>query len=177
MTPEQPSARRRAAAEHGGAAAKDARPRRVLIVAHRTAATPKLLAAVSERAARGPCLFTLLVPKPYWDPDTEEAAATLELAIPLLEQAAGARVEGIVGSSEDPHAAVRNALERTHFDEVIISTLPVRVSRWLHRDLPHHVQQLGLPVTVVTAEQSQRALTVMRAEEPDRLSASDPRGG
>jgi len=55
--------------------------RRILIVAHRTAASPKLLAAVAERVARGPCKFTLLVPRPYYDPDTEEAAITLELAI------------------------------------------------------------------------------------------------
>ena len=60
--------------------------RRILIVAHRTAASPKLLAAVTERAAREPCTFTLLVPRPYWDPDTEEGAAiALELAIPMLD--------------------------------------------------------------------------------------------
>jgi hypothetical protein len=124
---------------------------RVLIVAHRTAATPLLLAAVTDRSRRGPCVFTLLVPRPYWDPDTEEAAAALELAIPLLEQAAGSQVVGIIGNS-DPWVAVRNALERAKFDEVIISTLPVHVSRWLRLDLPHRVEQLGLPVTVVTAE-------------------------
>jgi len=48
---------------------------RILIVAHRTAASPKLLAAVAARAASGPCRFTLLVPRPYWDPDTEEGSA------------------------------------------------------------------------------------------------------
>ena len=45
------------------------------------------------------------------------------------------------------------------FEEVIISTLPARVSHWLRRDLPHRVEALGLPVTVVTAKQSERALT------------------
>lgn len=149
----------RAFTAEGGTAAQGAQPRRVLIVAHRTAATPKLLAAVGERARSGPCRFTLLVPKLYWDPDTEEAAATLELAIPLLEQAAGARVDGMLGSSEDPFAAVQDALQRARFDEAIVSTLPARVSRWLHRDLPRRVEALGLPVTLVTAEQAQRALS------------------
>lgn len=129
---------------------------RVLVVAHRTAATPKLLERVRERAAEGPCAFTLVVPRPYWDPDTEEAAATLELAIPVLEDAAGGRVEGIVGDS-DPFVAVREALEGGDFDEVIISTLPERVSHWLRRDLPQRVRRLGLPVTVVTAESRRRA--------------------
>src|SRR3954453_22355422 len=79
---------------------------RILIVANRTAATPKLLTEVRGRAARGPCRFTLLVPRPFWDPDTEEAAITLELAVPLLEEAAGGHVEGIVGDT-DPFVAVR----------------------------------------------------------------------
>jgi hypothetical protein len=124
---------------------------RVLVVAHRTAATPRLLDEVRSRAQRSPCSFTLLVPRPYWDPDTDEAAITFELAIPLLAEAAGGKVEGIVGDN-DPFVAVRQAVERGDFDEVIISTLPARVSRWLRRDLPHRVDALGLPVTVVTAE-------------------------
>ena len=39
------------------------------------------------------------------------------------------------------------------FDEVIISTLPGRVSRWLHLDLPRKVAGLGLPVTTVNAKE------------------------
>src|SRR5919204_6728036 len=95
-------------------------PARVLIVAHRTAATPLLLNAVRARAARSPCSFTLLVPRPYWDPDTEEAEVTLELAIPLLEDAAGGQGEGLIGDV-DPFPAVRGVLERQAFDEVIVS--------------------------------------------------------
>ena len=132
-------------------------PARVLIVAYRTAATPKLIERVRARATEGPCEFTLLVPRPYWDPDTDEAAATLELAIPLLDDAAGAHVHGEVGPS-DPLEAVRTELERASYDEVIVSTLPERVSRWLRRDLPHKVEQLGVPVTVVTADQAERVL-------------------
>lgn len=132
--------------------------RRILIVAHRTAASPKLLAAVAERVARGPCKFTLLVPRPYWDPDTEEAAITLELAIPLLDDvAAGSHVQGIVGAT-DPYEAVRQTLERDTYDEVIVSTLPARISRWLHLDLAHRIERLGVPVSVVTAEQAERTL-------------------
>ena len=123
----------------------------VLIVAHRTAATPRLIAQVRARAAEGPCRFTLLVPRPYWDPDTEEAEATLELALPVLDEAAGGHVEGRIGDAE-PFEAVRQTLERERYDEIIVSTLPTHVSRWLHRDLPARVEQLGLPVTVVTAE-------------------------
>jgi hypothetical protein len=123
---------------------------RVLIVAHRTAATPPLLAAVRERAAQGPCEFTLLLPRPYWDADTEESALTLELALPLLDEAAGSHVEGLVGDT-DPFVAVQAALQRTPYDEIIVSTLPTHVSHWLRMDLPARVRRLGVPVTVVTA--------------------------
>jgi hypothetical protein len=131
---------------------------RVLIVAHRTAATPLLLNAVRARAARSACAFTLLVPRPYWDPDTDEAAATLELAIPLLDEVVGGHVTGIIGDS-DPFVAVENAVTRLGIDEIIISTLPARVSQWLRRDLPTRLQRFGLPVTVVTAQQSERLLS------------------
>jgi len=131
--------------------------RHVLIVANRTAATPMLLAEVSRRASQGPCHFTLLVPRPFWDADTEESAITLELAIPLLEEAAGGRVEGLIGG-DDPFAAVAAAFEAGDYDEIIVSTLPARVSHWLHIDLPARVRRLGVPVTVVTAKKADRPL-------------------
>jgi len=131
---------------------------RVLIVANRTAATPLLLNAVRARAARSDCSFTLLVPRAYWDPDTEEAAITLELAIPLLDAAAGSHVQGVVGAT-DPVEAVRQTLEREKYDEVIVSTLPERVSRWLRLDLAHRIAHFGVPVSVVTAEQAERTIS------------------
>jgi hypothetical protein len=123
----------------------------VLVVAHRTAATPRLLDAVQARAHRGPAHFTLLVPRDYWEPETERAAAVVELAVPLLERACGGRVDARIGDS-DPFVAVQEALAAGHFDEIIISTLPERVSHWLRRDLPTRVQALGLPLQVVVAE-------------------------
>jgi hypothetical protein len=139
----------------------DTRPRNVLIVANRTAATPALLAEVAKRASEGACRFSLLVPRPFWDADTEESGITLELAIPLLEDAAGARVEGFIGA-EDPFVAVTAALEADPYDEVIVSTLPARVSHWLHIDLPARVRRLGVPVTVVTAKKADRPLARAR---------------
>ena len=132
--------------------------RRILIVANRTAATPALIETVRKRATEGACRFTLLVPRTFWDADTEESGVTLELAIPLLEEAAGSHVEGLLGDS-DPYVAVTAALEQAAYDEIVISTLPARVSHWLHLDLPARVQRLGLPVTVITARKADRDLT------------------
>ncbi len=134
-------------------------PARVLVVAHRTAATPALQEAVRERAARGPAEFTLLVPLVVRglhrlvdaeDTDSAEAQMVLDLALPLLSEAAGGPVEAMIGSY-NPLDAVHDAVHVHGFDEIIISTLSARVSRWLKMDLPSKVQNLGLPVTVVTA--------------------------
>ena len=133
-------------------------PVHVLVVAHRTAATPALLDAVRERVDRGPARFTLLVPNTprglhrLTDPeDTDPASAreALDLALPLMSQAAGRSVDGMVGDA-NPLAAVEDAVNAGDFDEIIISTLPRAVSRWLHLDLPRKVAALGLPVTTVT---------------------------
>ena len=136
-----------------------AEPARILVVANRTAATPALIEAVRERAQRGPCSFTLLVPQlacevPYGD---EEARKTLELAIPLLEAAAGSSVTPMIGAA-DALLAVERVLVHEHFDEVIVSTLPERVSQWLKRDLPSRIERLELPVTVVRAKEARQPL-------------------
>jgi hypothetical protein len=129
--------------------------RDVLVVANRTAATPALLEEVRKRAAEAPTRFTLLVPRTLFDADTEQAAVTLELAIPLLEEAAGGHVEGLIGG-DDAYEAVAEAVHRHPYDEIIVSTLPARVSHWLHIDLPARVGRLGPPVTVVTAKKGAR---------------------
>ena len=132
--------------------------RSILIVANRTAATPALIDEVRKRASEATCRFTLLVPRAFWDADTEESAVTLELAIPLLEEAAGSHVDALIGDT-DPFVAVTGALEKAEYDEIIISTLPARVSHWLHLDLPARVHRLGLPMTVITARKADRRLT------------------
>jgi hypothetical protein len=136
-------------------------PARVLVVAHKTAATPALLEAVRERAAKGRTAFTLLVPNAAHglhalvDPEDQEhteAEQVLELALPLLEEAAGAPVAGMIGDPS-PMNAIQDAINLHGFDEVIMSTLPARASKWLKLDLPSKVAGLGLPVTTVTARE------------------------
>jgi len=135
-------------------------PTRVLIVAHKTAATKPLHDAVRERAARGPCTFTLLVPNTTHglhkvvDPEDQgagEAQKVIDQALPTLSEAAGSPVEGMVGDA-DPGAAIHDAINLRGFEEVIISTLSAKVSKWLHLDLPSKISGLGLPVTTVTPE-------------------------
>jgi len=139
-------------------------PARVLVVAHKTAATPALLDAVRERAQRSPATFTLLVPaaahglQQLTDPEDagdDEALQAIELAVPLLQDAVGAEVDSMVGVAE-PLAAIQDAVNIHGFDELIISTLPTRVSRWMRLDLPHKAAGLGLPVTLVTAKGIER---------------------
>ena len=132
----------------------------VLVVAHQTAATPGLLEAVHERAGRGPAKFHLVVPRmPHGmhkvvDPqDTGEDDATQVLAdaLPKLSQAAGAEVTGSLGDAE-PLMAIQDAINLGHYDEIIISTLPARFSKWLGRDAPTRIAKMTeVPVTHLEA--------------------------
>ena len=88
-----------------------------------------------------------------------EGEHLLELALPLVDQAAGVEVHGSVSFRHDPMDAIEETLQGGDFHEIILSTLPHSVSRWLHTDLPSRVAHLGLPVTTVVAEQRQAPAT------------------
>ena len=135
-------------------------PSRVLLVANRTATTPALFDVVARRATAGPARFHLVVPATprglhrVVDPEVTglvEAEAQVEAALPRLSEAAGTPVTGEVGVA-DPIAAIHDALFSQRFDEIVVSTLPRRISRWLRLDLPSKAQGFGLPVTHVEAQ-------------------------
>ena len=134
-------------------------PAHVLVVAHQTAATPGLLDAVRSRAARGPATFHLVVPQQAHgmhkvvdpqDAGADEAHQVLDAALPKLSDAAGQEVTGSVGDAE-PLMAIQDAVNLGHYDEIIISTLPLGISRWVKLDLISKARGLGLPVTHVAA--------------------------
>jgi hypothetical protein len=142
-------------------------PAHVLVVAHQTAATPGLLAEVSERARRGPATFHLVVPRsPHGmhkvvDPieaGEDEAQTVLDAALPKLSQAAGTDVTGSLGDPE-PLMAIHDEINAGHYDEIIVSTLPHRISKWLKVDLVSKTRALGLPVTHVEASDREPAET------------------
>jgi hypothetical protein len=136
-------------------------PLRVLLVANRTATDAPLVQAVRRRAREGQVVFHLLVPATpqglhrVVDPEVagrKAAGARLRRALALLSEAAGHDVTGHVGDA-NPLAAVSDALSLQGFDEIVISTLPWRLSRWLRIDLPSKIRGLGVPVHHVTSSQ------------------------
>jgi hypothetical protein len=145
-----------------------AEPANVLVVAHQTAATQGFLDCVRERAGRSPAKFHLVVPRqPHGlhkavDPieaGEEEARVVLADALPKLSSAAGTEVTGSIGDPE-PLMAIQDAVNLGSYDEIIVSTLPLGISRWLKLDLISKAKALGLPVTHV------------EQKEPAEVSAS-----
>ena len=133
----------------------------VLVVANRTAESEELLAAVKGRNERGECKFTLLVPStPHgvsWAADMHsgggEAEEHMKRALERFRKE-GIDIDGKVGDP-DASAAVQDEVNFASYDEVIVSTLPKHVSKWLKMDLPHRVERVtGLPVTHVSATEA-----------------------
>jgi hypothetical protein len=122
-------------------------PVRVLVVANRSLATPALLAEVRRRAEAAPCEFLLLVPDA---PPGRAGDWLLRHARRLFERATGDPVDVRLVRGREPFDAIAATLWDHRFDHVIISTLPRWSSRWLRQGLPERVEQLGVPVTVVT---------------------------
>jgi hypothetical protein len=84
------------------------------------------------------------------DSGEDEANGVLGDALPMLSGAAGSKVTGSLGDAE-PLCAIQDAVNLGNYDEIIISTLPRRVSRWLRLDLVSKTRALGLPVSHVEA--------------------------
>jgi hypothetical protein len=78
-------------------------------------------------------------------------------------------VEGIVGGA-DPFVSVSDAVRDGHFEEIIVSTLSKKSSKWLRRDLVRKIEGLGLPVTTVTPRASGEGITDRKEFEAGMIS-------
>ena len=152
--------------------------RRYLVVANQTLGGKALREEIRKRVAEGDSSFYVVVPNTraahyhvvpaagglvpmptmaagYDGPDTdeeatEEAQERLSRMLADLTQL-GVKAEGRLGGA-DPLDAIDQALKDHEVDEVIVATLPKRVSRWLGLDIPHQVgRRCGLPVTTVVS--------------------------
>jgi hypothetical protein len=128
---------------------------KVLVIANQTADSEELLAALKDRAGGGSISFTLLVPAGPTARD--QAGARLDTAVERM-RAAGLEVEGVLAHNSDPFGAVREVWDPASFDEIVVSTLPTGVSKWLQVDLPHRIQKhTDAPVKHVVARQREPA--------------------
>ena len=123
----------------------------VLVVANVTASSPELLNVLRRRAEGAPTTIHLVVPAAPLGQGREMAAHSLEEALAEL-RSAGLEADGVVGH-EDPFVAVTDVWDPLSYDEIIISTLPIGVSRWLHAGLPERIGRVtGALVTHVVAQ-------------------------
>jgi hypothetical protein len=132
---------------------------RYLVVANRTLGGEHLVDELQSRLRAGPCRFHVVVPVTpvvehgSWNEGHSRAEAQKRLDVALVRfRELGAEVTGELGDPS-PVLAIRDAVRVQQFDEIILSTLPPGVSRWLKLDLPHRVERdFGLPVTHVVAD-------------------------
>jgi hypothetical protein len=122
--------------------------RSFLVVANVTATSDDLIGALMERA---PASFTLVIPATPFGGGRQAALTTLSEALEQL-RAAGLECDGTVGNA-DPILAVTDAWDPKKYDEIIVSTLPMQLSKWLHAGLPERIGRLtDAPVTHVVSE-------------------------
>lgn len=139
--------------------------RRILVVAHKTLGGPALADDVRRRIDGGEVDgFHLLVPMRHphdrrnWTDArmAQEAGTVLEQGLAQLRQldlAGRVAFTGEVGDANPVYAVgvIVNRGER--FDEIVVSTLPVGVSRWLRAGVPTRLaREFSVPVTQVVAE-------------------------
>jgi hypothetical protein len=146
----------------------------VLVVANVTATSPELLAAMSERAARGPVGFTLVMPSAgVGVAARERAAGSLRTALELM-RGQNLDVDGVIGDA-DPFVAVLDVFDPRRFDEILVSTLPARTSHWLHIDLAQRLERAtGVAVKHVEASVPRVAPAVHAVARQPRQGVLEP---
>jgi hypothetical protein len=126
-------------------------------VANRTAGSPELLGALRERASLEPIASMLLVPATWDLADPHGDARPPRETSTLRCTRCGRSASTPTGSSAnaDPLVAVRDIWDPARFDEVVVSTLPSAISRWLKLDLPRRVERFTQrPVTARPASEA-----------------------
>ena len=140
---------------------------RYLIVANQTIGGEQLTAKLDDLVSAGSSALRYLVPvtdsegTQQWDyppidrliPDAHRIAKVLAEGR-LEHELARLRRSGVEASGEVvdalPVGRVQELLHDEHFDGVVVSTLPHRLSRWLIWDLPHRIASVSdVPVTHV----------------------------
>jgi hypothetical protein len=132
-------------------------PAHILVLAHRTAASPELIEALKARQEKGPIHATLVLPAD--GPGTgsrDTCRERVEEALAAWREA-GIKCDGVVGDPV-PLQALMDARDPMRHDEVIVCTLPGQSSKWLSSDLPRTVYRTtGLRTTHVVARDPQAA--------------------
>jgi len=129
----------------------------ILIVANQTLPSEALATEVTSRIASGARDFHIVVPATpppgggmTWDEEAARDAAEERLAAFQRElQEQGVSAGGEIGD-RDPVNAVRDCARGRDVSEIILSTLPSGVSKWLRQDVPSRMKSaMNVPVTVV----------------------------
>ncbi|MFL5876946.1 MAG: hypothetical protein ACJ76T_13850 [Solirubrobacteraceae bacterium] len=112
----------------------------VLAVANVTADSDELLEALRERTKQGRVRVQLVVPIGGTGPDRAAGEEQLERGMDRIAEA-GIEVQGQVVRG-DPVEAVHEVWDPATYDEIVVSTLPTGVSKWLRIDVPHRLERL-----------------------------------